>query len=181
MTEKLTAALTDYFQRAIQQNGEHGQGIIEYDPDWQSPCQLTKYDDSRIFWQPQVRSREADLNNIEQALGLELNPDIKTFYCQFFAPTLESSWQGDKLSLIQVWNEQDFEILQENLLGHLMMKQKLKQSLTVFVAATDDDEYLISVVNATGEVVLERVGCEPKQKLADNLAEFINQLSFEIN
>ncbi len=179
MSNSVTSALANLFSRHIQANGEQGQGITDYDPDWQSPCQLAKRDETTIFWQPVDRAQDFDLKNIEQALDLTIHPDITAFYCRFFAPTLAVKWQQDDISLIQVWNQEDFEILQENLLGHLMMKQKLKQKLTVFIATTANDEYFISLLNATGEIFLERVGCEPKQKLADSLAEFIEQVSVQ--
>ena len=36
---------------------------------------------------------------------------------------------------------------------------------------------LLSVLNQTGEVFLERAGCEVTEKLADSLGEFLRQLS----
>lgn len=177
MSDSVENALAGFFQRHIQASGLTDHGIIEYDPEWQSPCQSGSENEGKINWQPVKRSESESLNNIEIALELQLHPDIHTFYTQFYAPTLDAYWQGDLLSLIQVWNEDDFAILQENMLGHLMMKRKLKQQATVFIATTDNDEYLISVLNKTGEVMLERVGCEPHLKLADNIAEFIELLS----
>lgn len=150
---------------------------IEYDSDWHSPCVISVAEDKdTCCWQAVKRNDNADLTNINNALGLELHPDIIAFYCGFYAPTLDAQFDGNNLSLIQAWNEEDFTILQENIIGHLLMKQKLKQAPTVFIAATDDDQYIISIDNASGAVMLEMVGKEPKRQLADNLADFINQL-----
>ena len=81
-----------------------------------------------------------------------------------------------KLLLLMVWNSDDVKRLQENIIGHIIMKRRLKQRETVFFATTEDDDILLSVLNGSGEVFLERVGQEVSEKLADNLASFIAQL-----
>ncbi len=50
----------------------------------------------------------------------------------------------------------DFERLQQNLIGHILMKQKLKQAITLFFAVTDEDDIILSVNNNTGEVWAEK-------------------------
>ena len=57
------------------------------------------------------------------------------------------------------------------------MKQRLKQTETVFFAVTDEEDIIISIDNANGEVWVERVGCKPHKKLSDSLANFIEQLT----
>ena len=42
---------------------------------------------------------------------------------------------------------------------------------------TDNEDHIISVDNDSGEVWVEKVGCEPHKKLADSIAEFMLQLS----
>jgi SecY interacting protein Syd len=78
--------------------------------------------------------------------------------------------------LLQVWNEQDFERLLQNLIGHALMKRRLEQPMTLFFAVTDDEDYILSLENDTGRVMLERVGLEPQEMLADNLAQFLSSL-----
>lgn len=172
MSTSIHDALFHFFRKKQQEYPS-----IEYDADWHSPC-VTEVSDEQntCSWQAIKRDDYADLTNINNALAMELHQDIVAFYCGFYAPTLEAEFNNNKLSLIQVWNEEDFTILQENIIGHLLMKQKLKQTPTVFIAATDDDQYIISLDNQSGAVMLEMVGKEPKRQLADNLADFINQL-----
>ncbi|MGP4763533.1 SecY-interacting protein Syd, partial [Klebsiella pneumoniae] len=68
--------------------------------------------------------------------------------------------------------------LQQNIVAHVLMKRRLKQRETVFIAATDDDNYLISMLLSSGEVYLERVGAEVSDCLAADLGQFLQQLSF---
>ncbi|WP_017444877.1 SecY-interacting protein [Gayadomonas joobiniege] len=168
MQETIKDALKEFFNRARQTN----QRQIDIDPDWLSPCLI---DLDKGTWQPVWR--DADLSNIETALALTLNDTVKQFYTSCYAPSLDASFKEHQLTLLQVWNDEDFEILQENIIGHLMMKKRLKQTATIFIASTSDDNFLISVKNTSGEVVLEPVGKEPVVVLADSLPEFINRLT----
>ena len=79
--------------------------------------------------------------------------------------------------LEQELNPLSIERLQENLIGHIMMKRRLKQPATLFFALTDDDDYLISLDNSTGEVLLERVGKRAEQVLAPSMADFLSALT----
>ena len=74
-------------------------------------------------------------------------------------------------------SEEDFERLQQNLIGHLLMKQRLKQPPTLFFGLTDEDDFILSVDNASGEVVLEQVGKLPTRCLAPDLATFVDGLT----
>ena len=61
------------------------------------------------------------------------------------------------------------------MIGHLMMKKKLKQQPTWFIGVLGDGDEMLTVDNETGSVWIEIPGDKPKQKLADSLAEFINR------
>jgi SecY interacting protein Syd len=78
--------------------------------------------------------------------------------------------------LLQPWNQGDFERLQQNLVGHILMKRRLKQPETFFIALTDEDDFILTVDNASGEVMLEQVGLLPKELVAPNLATFITSI-----
>jgi SecY interacting protein Syd len=56
------------------------------------------------------------------------------------------------------------------------MKRRLKQPETLFIALTDEDDFILTVDNASGEVVLEQVGLLPKEVVAPNLEVFIQSL-----
>ncbi len=142
-----------------------------------SPCQMGAVQNNEVQWQPVPQPSAADFSNIEQALGLKLHTDIKQYYQLYFGAGLAAQHARGKLLLLQVWNDDDLKRLQENIIGHIIMKRRLKQRETVFFATTEDDDILLSVLNSTGEVYLEHVGQEVKEKLADDLAQFMAQLA----
>ena len=99
------------------------------------------------------------------------------FYTSFFSDNLPARCTDGDLELLQVWNSDDFERLQENMIGHIMAKRRKQQPETFFIGVTDDDEIIITVLNATGEVWAERVGQNPHRKLTDSIAAFITELT----
>ena len=58
------------------------------------------------------------------------------------------------------------------------MKQKLKQEVTIFFALTDQEDFILTVANATGAVWVEQVGKVPHKKLADSLKSICDKLYF---
>ncbi|AMO55046.1 hypothetical protein GZ77_00365 [Endozoicomonas montiporae] len=175
----LINALEHFYQRYIQSyHQQHNQGpTVEHDEDWPSPCEQSKgADGERIYWQPVACEPPLDFTNIEQALELELHPDIKTYFGSFFSANLAATASDGGLELLFPWSQKDFERLQENILGHIWMKRKLKQEETVFFAVTDIDDVILSLVNSTGEIWAEKVGKKPHRKIADSMTDFINSL-----
>ncbi|WP_290622842.1 SecY-interacting protein [Arsukibacterium sp. UBA5043] len=141
-----------------------------------APCQLNVLDDNYVSWQPVLQQPPADFSNVEQALELQLHSDIKQFYSLYYGAGLGANHNRGPLQLLMVWDEADLARLQENIIGHILMKRKLKQPETVFFALTDDDSIVLSVLNRSGEVYLETVGKDVSEKLADSLVEFFKQL-----
>jgi SecY interacting protein Syd len=95
---------------------------------------------------------------------------------------LETKSQEGPLSLIQLWNQSDFDRLIENLIGHLMAKQQARQPFTVFFATTDpDSELFLSVDNDTGKVLLEEPGKPPIREVESDLACFLDRLEAVTN
>jgi len=176
------------------QNSHNQLPTIEHDEQWVSLCEQddidnksiekntteNDYDEKRfVSWQP-VAVTNADklsFENVESALELSLHPDIKTYFTTIYSEQLNAKTQDGELSLLFAWNKEDFQRLQENLIGHILMKRRLKQAETVFFAVTDEDDMIISMDNDTGAVWVEQVGCKPHKKLSDSIVEFINQLT----
>ena len=146
---------------------------IELDPQWPSPCENTS--DGVTTWKPVAHKDELTFDNIEAAIDISLNEEYTNFFCMYYSDNLNAAHKGDSLQFLQAWSKADFERLQQNLIGHLMMKSKLKQSPTLFFALTDEDDLNLVVENETGEVWLEYVGQEPHTKVSDSLANFISE------
>lgn len=151
--------------------------IVEKDEQWPSPCITDEFDDVHELWQPTLVGETLSFDNVEKALQLPLHADIKEYFTTIYSEAIGAKCEHGELSLLFAWSEDDFARLQENIIGHILMKQKLKQTISIFFAVTDDENYILSVNNETGAVWLEKVGCEPHKKLANNLTEFIASLS----
>jgi len=158
--------------------------IIEQDSEWPSVCEQATTDSSslaqnEVYWQPVKTdiSEELTFENVESALELTLHEDVKTYFTLLFSESLDARCEEGELTLLFPWNLNDFQRLQENIIGHILMKRRLKQEETVFFAVTDEEDMIISVDNNSGSVWVERVGCKPHKQLSDSLAQFISQLT----
>lgn len=182
-TNKTLAQALLGFSRNFSQQHENQFGhlpLIERDEEWPSSCEQGVHDENNNYWQPVEVSKQEDalsFENVESALALELHQDVKTYFTTIFSSDIEAHCSEGKLSLLFAWNREDFDRLQENIIGHILMKQRLKQTETVFFAVTDEEDIIISIDNANGEVWVERVGCKPHKKLSDSLTNFIEQLT----
>lgn len=111
-----------------------------------------------IQWQAIVREPAGSLADLANALELEFPDELNQFYGHMFAGSILASVDGHQVELLQAWNEDDFDLLQQNITGHVLMKRKLKQAPSVFIGLTDQDDLLVTVLVETGEVCLEYVG-----------------------
>jgi SecY interacting protein Syd len=157
---------------------------VEQDDEWPSPCEQettekTPSPAGKVYWQPTAieKSEELSFENVESALELTLHNDIKTYFTLLYSESLDARCDEGELSLLFAWNKNDFQRLQENLIGHILMKRRLKQQETIFFAVTDEEDTIISIDNTSGSVWVERVGCKPHKQLSDSLAQFISQLT----
>jgi len=141
-----------------------------------SPCAV-RSSDSEVFWLPQPFVPTFELSNVERALDLQLRPEAHAFYTTQFAGDMIARYLDHTFSLVQVWSEDDFIRLQENLIGHLLTQKRLKLSPTVFLATTESELMLISLCNISGEVVLEQFGSKKRTILSSSLSEFITMLA----
>lgn len=170
----ISQALDDFIQRYQQ---KHGILKIEYDSRWPSLCYAEQAADAQIVaWQPVLREQPVDFSALEQALAITLDEQLKVFFSRYWSNHLDAVAEQGKLQLLQAWNEEDFERLQQNIVGHVLMKRQLGQAETVFFGLTDEDDFILSVALDTGAVVLEQIGLEPQKILASCLSEFIQLL-----
>ena len=84
-----------------------------------SPCIVENREDE-VLWLPRPFEPAATLEKVETALELRLQPDAHRFYTQQYAGDMSAQFGEHRLSLLQVWSEEDFIRLQENLIGHLV-------------------------------------------------------------
>jgi SecY interacting protein Syd len=147
------------------------------DPEWVSPCQIGEVIEDEITWKPTKRDVPVSLNNIEQALEVVLHPSIEKLFCSAYSEHLSCEFDGHLIELVQVWNEQDFKMLQENMIAHFMMQKRLKQPASMFIATCSDEMQVISILNETGQVQLETLGKRQEAILAESLGEFLSKLT----
>ena len=176
----LLRALTDFHDRFFQafQDQTNSLPFVDHDPEWPSPCeQASSFADEAVIWHPVACDPVLSFDNIERALELQLHPDIKTYYGSFYCANLAAKTDDGELELLFAWSPKDFERLQENILGHIWMKRKLRQDETVFFAVTDIDDVILTMNNRSGEIWAERVGKKPHRKVADSMEAFLQGLS----
>ncbi|WP_158587016.1 SecY-interacting protein [Motilimonas pumila] len=154
--------------------------MVAYDSDWPSPCEKGEPVEAMIQWQPHALSEPHSLDNIARALEMELHPDLSGLFCYWYADVVsaELNHEGRNMTieLVQAWNAQDFERLQENIIAHVMMQRRIGQAETVFIASCEDEMQIISLVNDSGEIVLEQLGKGIITTLAGDLASFLSKL-----
>lgn len=177
MVHEVSAALTAFTARFVQaweqQYGELPRSEALYGIP--SPCIVRSGQDC-VFWQPQPIEAPGDLAAVERALDIALHPDVAFFYTRQYAADMPARHGDLSMDLVQVWSEQDFIRLQENLIGHLVTQRRLKLPPTLFLATTDSELELISLCNLSGEVLLEQFGSKRREVLAPSLAAFLQAL-----
>ena len=174
-TQAQLFALFERQQRAWQ---KHRQSLPQqhFHPQWISPCQMGEPQDGIIEWTAVKRAAAVDLSNIEQALEIQLHPSIVDFFCSAYADCIPCLFDGHPIDLIQVWNDDDFKQLQENMIAHFMMQKRLNKPASMFIASCSDEMQIISILNETGQVQLETLGKGQEAVLAENLADFLAML-----
>lgn len=156
--------------------------VTKHDTEWPSLCQqgeafLCEEMDDSIYWQPVLREANNDLAGLEKALEIKLHPTIALFFTRYWSGQIDTIFQHGNLTLLLIWNKADLDRLIENQIGHALNKLRNKQTLTFFIACTDTD-YIISIDNESGQVVLERPGYAIEKVLAPNMTQFINELEY---
>ena len=180
MSSMVNQALDDFMARFVAFSADHCElTSIEFDPDWPSVCyQATDNSQSGdlVSWQTKVREHAADFDALNDALDIELHPSLVQFYSRYWSDNIVAKHPSGKLQILQAWNAEDFDRLQQNIVGHILMKRRLRQPETVFIALTDEEDFILSVENQTGAVMLEQVGLQPKEQISANLATFLTEI-----
>ncbi|MCW8107528.1 SecY-interacting protein [Alteromonas ponticola] len=178
MSDDIKGQLERLIQETLAISQKRSQPLtIEYDKQWQSPCYQEEAEQGQLVsWTPVLQQGECSFSQLEKALELTLDPQFCRYFTQYFSDNLSAQAPDGRCELLQVWNVHDFERLQENLIGHVLMKRRLKQPVTLFFGLTDEEDFLLSVENETGNVVLEPVGKPATRILAPSLGAFLSSL-----
>ncbi len=188
-SEGLMSKITDIqdaWQKFVQSwtelANEKGFPIIESDSDWPSECEFKDSGtdsgatgSATTRWKPVLIESPLSFDNVGEALDITVDEQYNVFFTSYFSDGLNARHEKGDIQFLQAWSIDDFERLQQNLIGHLLMKKKLKQEPTLFFAVTDEDDLNLVVKNSTGEVCLEYVGKEPHEVVAPDLTSFIEQ------
>lgn len=176
----VTQALDNFIQRTLTLTND---GLLEspFEDDWRSPCEVSNNQETS-FWRPIPQTEPLDFGGLGNAADTTIHPDIQTYFGSYWSGSLQATTDEGYLSLIQLWNKDDFERLIENLVGHLFMKNRNKQPFTVFFATTErDSEFFLSIDNASGNILLEEPGKPPLRKIDQNIATFLNRLEPDLS
>ena len=170
----VVAALDALVERVV----AAGPLYTEHDPDWPSPCELGEPDaEGRVRWEPVRRTAFDLLEPLAATLEVELHPSICSYYGRWFHDGLATEADEGPVDLLGIWNPEHQDRLLQNLLGHALQQRRTRQPLTLFFALTEpDSEFILSVLNDTGEVVLERPGKPDRRTVAADLASFLGRL-----
>ncbi|MGG4608903.1 SecY-interacting protein [Providencia sp. Me31A] len=141
-----------------------------------SPC-IVRTGENWVYWEPKpFPHTKANLEKVATALDISLQTDIHVFYTTQLAGDMKAKFRDITLSLVQVWSDEDFIRLQENLIGHLVTQKRLKLPPTLFIATLDSEIEMVSMCNLTGEIILEKFGSQERRVLSSSLMAFLEEL-----
>ena len=157
--------------------------LTPWQDDWRSPCEygnviVTAGTETYIQWRPVRRDAPDVFAPLEAALDTSIHPDLKLYWGRYFAASFAAQAPQGPLSLLQLWNQDDLARLTENQIGHVVTQRRAKAPLSLFFACTEDgNDYVLTVDNTSGEVLLEAPARKPLQVVASNLAAFLDELT----
>ena len=172
MQNQVVTALSDLFDRYRRL---YGQPLAEQDPAEPSPAELPPAHHGRVGWRPVERDEPGNFDNLAQALNMPVHPSLAALFGHYYAGHLPLCYKGLFITLLQPWHHTDFERLQQNQIGHQLMQRKLGLPATWFIATCRDEHRLVTLDNASGAVLLERLGQGAIGTLAPDLASFLRR------
>ncbi|MFQ7388260.1 MAG: SecY-interacting protein Syd [Escherichia sp.] len=133
----------------------------------------------RILATPAVCG-ETNVNAVERAFDIVIQPTIHTFYTTLFAGDMHAQFGDIKLTLLQTWSEDDFRQV-ENLIGHLVTQKRLKLPPTLFIATLEEELRSSRCVISPVKCAKRRWEHVNGRAFSLKFAEFLNQLSLFCN
>ena len=172
-------ALKDFVDATIAIHPD-GQLTAPFDPEWRSPCEID-HSEGVTFWRPLSQQPAVSFDGLAHALELSIHPDIAAYYSSYWSGSLEASSEEGPVSLIQLWNPEDFDRLIANLIGHALNQRRTRNPFSVFFATTDpESELFLSIRNDTGVILLEEPGRKVLREVESDINTFLSRLIPEI-
>lgn len=140
-----------------------------------SPCIISSTDDA-VFWQPQPFVGENNLNAVERAFDIVVQPAVHAFYTTQFAGDMHAQFADEKLTLLQTWSEDDFRRVQENLIGHLVTQSASSYHLRFLLPHKIMSLTSFRCAICPVKCAKKLLGTRKRTVLAASLAEFLTQL-----
>lgn len=149
--------------------------LTDYHDAFASPIWCSEPDaDERAYWLPVAQTHKWDWESLGHALEQPVPAPLQHFYERWFSADIEATWGTHGIILLQVMGPDDIDRLQTNLIGHVLMKRRLRQPITFFIGlAADNDDLLITLDSETHAVGLEWVGQPQHEQLAPSLDAFL--------
>ncbi|MER7667271.1 SecY-interacting protein Syd [Kitasatospora sp. NPDC096128] len=175
---RLGALLLDNLWPGLDQVGLN---VVEYDPEWLSPCQMGEpTPDGMIRWKPVPMEQEPDFAELENALaeiGTTLHPDVLALYGSFWCGVVDGlEHSGESVSLCTLWNEEELGQTVRGLAEHARRQAAESGSDINFPVASTYSDLFFVLDNATGGILLQEGGHPGGQLVAPSLAQFLAEL-----
>lgn len=144
-----------------------------------SPCIISSVDDY-VIWQPKPFDGEQNVNAVERAMDIMVQPAVHAFYTTQFAGDMPARFADVTLTLLQTERRRSAACSGKPdwSSGHA---KRLKLSPTLFIATLDSELDVISVCNLSGEVIKETIGTRNRETLAPLLRISLPDLSHFCN
>ena len=122
------------------------------------------------------RSVEENVNAVERAMDIVVQPAVHAFYTTQFAGDMPARFGEITLTLLQTERRRSAACSGKPdwSSGHA---KRLKLSPTLFIATLDSELDVISVCNLSGEVIKETIGTRNRETLAPHLRISLPDLS----
>ncbi|MBL6734486.1 MAG: SecY-interacting protein [Shewanellaceae bacterium] len=177
---QISKALAQFTQRYVALHAQHQQPLSYFcgRAEQQSPCIIGEVEHGCAQWQavPRAVANNVDFESLSQALELALPIDYEDFFRFQYAPPMAFRSDFGQGELLQCWDDEDFHMLKENLIGHVFMKRQLNLPPTFFIGVMDDETRVLSMKPHQPELYLEILGQSDLIQVALSLHEFLEQL-----